>query len=148
MNVTRLEQVIGLQPFHDMDRVKINRKENCILGNRCFVKLAEVFHMPRCSVPTSASLCANNHSFTLHELLYSPFHYKQPQYQYLLPSFVFTCIELARKNNQTSYYCKADRANEEGSLNLNIFVPTLARSMYVVIGIRIKDYWVEAFEIV
>lgn len=45
MNVTRLEQVIGLQPFHDMDRVKINRKENCILGNRCFVKLAEVFHL-------------------------------------------------------------------------------------------------------
>ncbi|QGN68026.1 hypothetical protein EMCLV028L [Equine molluscum contagiosum-like virus] len=148
MNVTRLDQVIGLRPFHDMSRVKINRKENCILANRCFVKLAEVFHMPKCSVPTSASMRVNNHSFTLHELLYSPFHYKQLQYQYLLPGFVFTCIEIASRNRRTCYYCKADRLHEEDSLNLNIFVPTTTKSFYVVIGVRIKHYWSELFELV
>lgn len=148
MNVTRLEQLIQLGPFKDMSRVKINAKENCILGNRCFVKVAQVFHMPRHSVPTTTSMAMNGFAFSLHDLMYSPFFYKRLQFQYLMPSFVFKCIETAQKNNKVCYYCKADRADDASELNLNIFVPTQTKSFYVVIGIRVKAYWMTAFELV
>uniref|UniRef100_A0AAU7E1L7 Protein F15 n=1 Tax=Rousettus bat poxvirus TaxID=3141933 RepID=A0AAU7E1L7_9POXV len=148
MNVTRLEQLIQLKPFYDMTRIKINAKENCILGNRCFVKVAQVFRMPRHSVPTSDCLTVNGVAFSLHELMYSPFFYKKPQFQHLLPSFVFSCIDAAQRNHRVCHYCKADRTGDERDLDLNIFIPTTNRSMYVVIGIRVKEFWTSAFELV
>ncbi|ATI20968.1 F15L conserved protein [Western grey kangaroopox virus] len=147
MEVAGLEQLISLRPFNDMNNVTINKEGKCILANRCFVKLAEVYNMPVCRIPTHDSISVNSFKFSLNELLYSPFHYKHLQYQYLLPRFIFQCIESAKRKNRTCYYCYIHKNAYPGDLNMDIFVPTTGEA-YVVIGLRIRDYWRTSFTFV
>ncbi|QRY18933.1 ORF-63 [Teiidae poxvirus 1] len=146
MNVSRLEELISMCPFSDMNNVIINKKENCILGNRCFVKISEVYNMPIYCINTKQCLPMNKFKFSLNELLYSPFHYKQLQYQYLTPQFIFRCIEKANEKNMSCYYCYTKK-KEQDNLNIDIFVPTMVSKLYVVIGLRIRDFWKQSFKV-
>ncbi|AOE46390.1 hypothetical protein SPPV_25 [Sheeppox virus] len=144
MNVNKLDEIIKLSPFRNMDKIKINKDDNCLLGNRCFVKMDTVKHFPTNSVTTSDSVIIKGYRFTLTELLYSPFHFQQPQCQYLLPSFVLKCIDEATKNKTICKYCIINK--DDNSLNINIFVPTFDLK-YLIIGLRIKHFWSSKFQI-
>ncbi|ALA62450.1 hypothetical protein [Turkeypox virus] len=145
MDVSRLEQLLSMNPFSDMKNVVIDEKEKCILGNRCFVKISEVRSMPLYCINTEQCLIINSFRFSLKELLYSPFHYKQLQYQYLMPEFIFRCIKEANEKNMQCYYCYTKKREYNG-LNLDIFIPTIkSNRSYVVIGLRIKDFWRRSF---
>ncbi|UWX11277.1 CRPV-168 [Crowpox virus] len=146
MDVSRLDQLLSMHPFSDMDNVIINEKENCILGNRCFVKISEVYNMPMCCVNTEQCLSMDNLKFSLVEILYSPFHYKQLQYQYLMPQFIFKCIKEAHRKKRSCYYCFTKK-KEHNSLNIDIFIPTTNVKSYIVIGLRIKDFWRQSFKV-
>ncbi|AID46615.1 hypothetical protein fep_107 [Pigeonpox virus] len=146
MNVSRLEELISMNPFSDMDNIIINEKEKCILGNRCFVKLSEVYNMPMCCIDTSQCLTMDRFKFSLNELLYTPFYYKQLQYQYLTPQFIFRCIQEANENNMSCYYCYTKKKEHNG-LNIDIFIPTTNSKSYIVIGLRIKDFWKQSFKV-
>ncbi len=135
-----------LQPFRNMEKIKINNEENCLMGNRCFVKIGKVRRIPNNSKNTSEPVLVRNHYCTLLDLLYSPFHFQQPQIQYVMPRFVLTCIDEAVRNKKTCRYC-IDSRGEEDSLNMNIFIPTLSLTNYIIIGLRIKYFWSSKFEI-
>ncbi|ABQ43503.1 hypothetical protein [Tanapox virus] len=147
MNISGLSDLISLNPFKNMNKIKINLNDNCVLGNRCFVKVDKVRFIPYNSVETSKPVMIRGCTFTLPELLYSPFHFQQPQIQYLMPSFVLYCIEEANKNKSTSKYCIIDKNTETDELKINIFVPTFLKSVYVIIGLRIKHFWSSKFKI-
>ncbi|ARF02716.1 SWPV1-121 [Shearwaterpox virus] len=146
MDVSCLDQLLSMHPFSDMDNVIINEKENCILGNRCFVKISEVYNMPMCCINTKQCFHMKKFTFSLGEILYSPFHYKQLQYQYLMPQFIFKCIEEANERNMSCYYCSTKK-KEHDSLNIDIFIPTINSKSYIVIGLRIKDFWKQSFKV-
>ncbi|AAR83478.1 hypothetical protein CNPV132 [Canarypox virus] len=145
MDVSRLDQLLSMHPFSDMDNVIINEKENCILGNRCFVKISEVYNMPIC-FNTEQCVSMDRLKFSLVEILYSPFYYKQLQYQYLMPQFIFKCINEANNKKKTCSYCFTKK-KEHNSLNIDIFIPTTNPRYYIVIGLRIKDYWRQSFKV-
>ncbi|AAR07386.1 29L [Yaba monkey tumor virus] len=147
MNVTVLSDLMLLNPFKNMNKVIINLNDNCVLGNRCFVKLDKVRCIPSNSVETSKPILIKGCKFTLPELLYSPFHFRRPQVQYLMPGFVLYCIEEAKKNKSESRYCIVDNDIETDELKINIFVPTFLKSVYVIIGLRVKHFWSSKFKI-
>ncbi|AAL69766.1 SPV027 hypothetical protein [Swinepox virus] len=147
MEVYKLDQIIKMNPFRNMGKIKINEKDNCVLGNRCFVKIDKVRYIPDNCIPTTSSIKIRGHEFTLRELLYSPFHFRQPQYQYLLPSFVLNCIDEAHTYNAISMYCISNNDTKDDSLNINIFIPTKIKCIYLIIGLRIKYFWSSKFEI-
>nr|AAQ24188.1 putative F15L protein [Squirrelpox virus] len=148
MNVSKLADVMTLQPFRSMTKVKINSDGDCVLANRCFVKVSQVRAISRNAVTTDETVRFRNHEFTLSELLFSLFHFQRPQFQYLLPGFVLSCIDEAARNNKTCHYCIVHRDNSDRhDLNLNVFVPTATNQLYVVIGLRIRSFWSATFEI-
>ncbi|ASK51233.1 hypothetical protein EPTV-WA-032 [Eptesipox virus] len=147
MEITKLDEILKLQPFKNMNKIKINLDDNCILGNRCFVKIDNVRYIPNNSISTNKNVFIRGHKFSLMELLYSPFHFQQSQVQYLLPSFVLNCIDEAKKKNITCKYCITEKNNNSNGLSINIFIPTILISVYIIIGLRIKDFWSSKFEI-
>ncbi|QDJ95006.1 hypothetical protein [Hypsugopox virus] len=147
MDITNLDDILKLNPFKNMDKIKINLNDKCILGNRCFVKLDKVRFIPSNAVSTNKHIYIRGYKFTLLELLYSPFHFQQPQTQYLLPSFVLNCIDEAKKKNIICKYCITEKEKNTNGLNINIFIPTILSSTYIIIGLRVKDFWSSKFEI-
>ncbi|ABI99022.1 hypothetical protein DpV84gp037 [Deerpox virus W-1170-84] len=147
MDINKLEDIINLNPFKNMKKIKINLDDNCLLGNRCFVKVGNVRYIPTNSIETSESIMIRGHKFTLLELLYSPFHFQQSQHQYILPGFILTCIEKAKRNKNICKYCITDRGDGRDSLSINIFIQTIYTSVYIIIGLRIKYFWSSNFEI-
>ncbi|WCS84452.1 Protein F15 [Monkeypox virus] len=146
MEIFNVEELINMKPFKNINKITINQKDNCILANRCFVKIDTPRYIPSTSISSSNIIRIRNHDFTLSELLYSPFHFQQPQFQYLLPGFVLTCIDKVSKQQKECKYCISNRGDDD-SLSINIFIPTINKSIYIIIGLRMKNFWKPKFEI-
>ncbi|AST09245.1 hypothetical protein Murmansk-050 [Murmansk poxvirus] len=147
MEIHNVDGLLKLKPFKNMNKITINQTDKCILANRCFVKLDKPRYIPSTTITISKSIKIRDHEFTLPELLYSPFHFQQPQFQYLLPGFVITCINEAIKQQKECKYCISNKDGDHFSLNLNLFIPTIKDSIYIIIGLRIKNFWKPKFEI-
>ncbi|APG58236.1 protein F15 [BeAn 58058 virus] len=146
MNVLNLDDIIKLNPFKHMGKVKINANENCILGNGSFIKVDFIRNMPKNVVKVTESIKIRDVNFTLLDLLYSPFHFQQSQNQYLLPSFVLKSIDISMKKNNLCKYYVNDLGNENG-ISILIFIPTLNINKYIIIGLRFKKFWSIVFNI-
>ncbi|AOP31531.1 hypothetical protein SKPV-WA-052 [Skunkpox virus] len=147
MEIFNVEELINMKPFKNMNKITINQKDNCILANRCFIKIDTPRYIPSASINNSKIIRIRNHNFTLSDVLYSPFHFQQPQFQYLLPGFVLTCVDKVSKKRKECRYCISNKSGNDDSLNINLFIPTVKESVYIIIGLRIKNFWTATFEI-
>ncbi|QAV38900.1 m024L [Myxoma virus] len=147
MNVSTLDDVLKLNPFKHMNRIKINREEKCLLGSTSFIKIDKVKHIPGNAVNVSKSIHVRGQDFTLSELLYSPLYFQQARGQCIMPHFVLKCIDEAKKNRMVCKYCTVTKSSDPQGLNANIFIPTKTESTYIIIGIRIKSYWSVTFRV-
>ncbi|AKJ93683.1 hypothetical protein RCNV-85A-037 [Raccoonpox virus] len=146
MEIFNVEELINMKPFKNMNKITINQKDNCILANRCFVKIDTPRYIPQSSINNYKTIRIRNHNFTLSDVLYSPFHFQQPQFQYLLPGFVLSCIDKVSKKQKECRYCISKNGDND-SLSINLFIPTVNESVYIIIGLRIKNFWTATFEI-
>ncbi|AUL80457.1 CPXV064 protein [Vaccinia virus] len=135
-----------MKPFKNMNKITINQKDNCILANRCFVKIDTPRYIPSTPISNSNIIRIRNHDFTLSELLYSTFHFQQPQFQYLLPGFVLTCIDQVSKQQKKCKYRISNRGDDD-RLSIDRFIPTINKSIYIIIDLRMKNFWKPKFEI-
>ncbi|ANS71108.1 hypothetical protein [Pteropox virus] len=146
MEVSTLEDIIALKPFYSMSKTKRNEEQNCIMGNRCFVKVSSVRHIPSRSIDATAPIFLRNQKFYLEDLLFSPFHFSRMQYQYLSPGFVMKCINRAKPKK--TVFCVTEKTLNDNKLSIDVFVPTTDPTKYLIIGLRVVDFWKSKFEII
>ncbi|QHR82570.1 hypothetical protein [Brazilian porcupinepox virus 1] len=146
MDIIKFDDILSLNPFKHMSKTKINNVDNCILANRSFVKFDNIRYIPLNSLHVNSLIDIRGYKYTLLELLYSPFILQQYNYQYLLPSFVLNCINKAIKNKKVCKYYVKDLGDDNG-INITIFIPTINSNKYIIIGLKLKDFWSIKFKI-
>ncbi|AVD69395.1 ORF060 [Saltwater crocodilepox virus] len=145
MDVSSLEDLERLSPFNKPGYKRVSA--DCLCGNSCFVKLAEIKQMPRHAVTLRGAnqecVHRNGLKFSLYDILYSSFYYNRSYYQYVRPAFVLGATRATGRAGQRAravYYPTGSY-----DLKLDLIFPTLKRRFHVIVGLRVKDYWRPVF---
>ncbi|AWU47065.1 hypothetical protein DP163_gp020 [Sea otter poxvirus] len=146
MNITKLDEIMHMKPFSSMSKIKRSDDKCCIMGNKCFVKIGAVRHIPDRAIDVSSPIFLRKQRFSLQDLLYSFFHFKRSQIQYLVPGFVMRCICAAAPKK--CFYCITEKLKNDDNLTLDIFIPTTDDTKYLIIGIRVHHFWTTKFIVI
>ncbi|ABJ08937.1 hypothetical protein CRV046 [Nile crocodilepox virus] len=145
MDVSTLEDIERLSPFNKSGYKRVSA--DCLCGNSCFVKLAEIKQMPRHAVTLRGAnqecVHRNGLKFSLYEILYSAFYYNRSYYQYVRPAFVLGAARAAVRSGQRARAVHYPTGSYD--LKLDLIFPTLQRRLHVIVGLRVKDYWRPVF---
>ncbi|QHG62587.1 hypothetical protein [Cetacean poxvirus 1] len=148
MDVNKLEDLYPLNPLRNMKKIKMSLDRKCIFGNECFLKVDEVYKIPKNAVDVNSCIIVRRVKFTLLDLLYSPFQFHHNKQQIIMPLFIVSCIkEVVKKQQVCKYAVIQNKNNQYDGLSINIFIPTTNKATYIIIGLRFKYFWSSTFKI-